>query len=358
MKPSWTGLITSIFIHAVLVVAVMSMGHFVTTKPQIRTIDFSILDSRVFTKTNQTAGTQAAASQADPGIKSLPKQDAKTGPPAALKTAAKQEPPPPASRKAPPQKPALPESPILKKRIPKNSATVSKPIAKIKPAPKVINNKKPPIKEPKPIPKLAAKQSQDIKAKNIEKNRVPQPITKTPVPLETEIKKTPPNNATSVPTHHISQLKNFDRSVATANLSTDSGKTGSQSASPGKLRSNFQEKPGAHVNQIDDHTFMKAGAGNGGHGTPGGKPDHEFIRAHLRDHLIYPPIARKKGWAGKVLVSFTLMQDGNANDIKVENSCGFALLDKSALKTVQNACPFPKPPYIAKIIIPVVYKLN
>jgi len=105
------------------------------------------------------------------------------------------------------------------------------------------------------------------------------------------------------------------------------------------------------------------GAGNGdslrGNGGSAYIKSHfNFIRGHLREHLCYPSIARKRGWSGEVMVAFTIYPDGRADDIEVQKSCGISLLDKSALKTVYNACPFPNPPMAARIVIPIVYQLN
>ena len=83
-----------------------------------------------------------------------------------------------------------------------------------------------------------------------------------------------------------------------------------------------------------------------------------YIRDRLKENLCYPAIARQRGWSGMVMVAFTIHPDGLVDNLEIKQSCGFALLDKSALKTVRNACPFPKPPMEARIIIPVHYQLN
>lgn len=83
-----------------------------------------------------------------------------------------------------------------------------------------------------------------------------------------------------------------------------------------------------------------------------------YLRELIRKHLCYPKIARKMGWDGKVLVAFTILKNGHVDDLEIRESCGIKLLDQSALKTVRMACPFPKPPTTAKIIIPIAYNLN
>ena len=109
----------------------------------------------------------------------------------------------------------------------------------------------------------------------------------------------------------------------------------------------------------------RLGNGNGGSsGSPANTSnaylDAQFshIRNRLSEHLCYPIIARKRGWFGKVVVSFIINMDGNADKIEIHESCGISLLDQSVIKTVRNACPFPIPPMTAQIIIPILYNLN
>lgn len=83
-----------------------------------------------------------------------------------------------------------------------------------------------------------------------------------------------------------------------------------------------------------------------------------FIRRRLRQSLCYPRAARQREWAGKVLIAFTIQPNGKAERIEIRKSCGIPLLDKSALSTVRNAGPFPKPPTAVRIIIPILYQLN
>lgn len=83
-----------------------------------------------------------------------------------------------------------------------------------------------------------------------------------------------------------------------------------------------------------------------------------YIRDAIMKNLSYPLIARKMGWSGKVTISFVICESGDAEDIKIIESSGFAILDKNAVETVKKVLPFPKPPLRAEIIIPVVYRLN
>jgi protein TonB len=83
-----------------------------------------------------------------------------------------------------------------------------------------------------------------------------------------------------------------------------------------------------------------------------------YIRDAIMKNLSYPHMAKKMGWTGKVTISFVINEKGGAEDIKIIESSGFAILDKHAVEAVKKALPLPKPPLRAEIIIPVVYRLD
>lgn len=83
-----------------------------------------------------------------------------------------------------------------------------------------------------------------------------------------------------------------------------------------------------------------------------------YIRDTVLRKLSYPPVARRMGWSGRVMLSFCVTQDGLVNGIRVLQSSGVDILDKSAVEAVRKAAPFPKPPAEAEVVIPVVYRLD
>ena len=86
--------------------------------------------------------------------------------------------------------------------------------------------------------------------------------------------------------------------------------------------------------------------------------NYEYIRKHIMESLIYPAVAQKRGWRGKVLVSFVINEGGEVDDITIVTSCGHDLLDSNVVSTIHKAAPFPKPPEKAQIILPIVYDLK
>jgi len=88
------------------------------------------------------------------------------------------------------------------------------------------------------------------------------------------------------------------------------------------------------------------------------KAHFSYIKDIIHKQIIYPVTAKKMGWEGKVIVSFIISSEGHARDIMISKSSGYEILDNNALKAVNNASPFPKPPVEAHIIIPILYRLN
>lgn len=88
------------------------------------------------------------------------------------------------------------------------------------------------------------------------------------------------------------------------------------------------------------------------------KEHFAYIRDVIMKNLSYPPLARRMGWSGKVLVSFVVMDDGSVEQPRVVESSGFSVLDKNAVETVLRVSPFPRPPVRAELVVPIVYKFD
>lgn len=88
------------------------------------------------------------------------------------------------------------------------------------------------------------------------------------------------------------------------------------------------------------------------------KEHFTYIRDLITTHLTYPPLARKMNWSGKVVVAFVIAGDGTVNNIRVVETSGFKILDKSAMETVRRVAPFPKPPQRAEIVVPINFRMN
>lgn len=123
----------------------------------------------------------------------------------------------------------------------------------------------------------------------------------------------------------------------------------------------------------DGISGIAGGTGEGNGKSPGAgntASDQESARAgYLNDHfayirdkilrnVVYPDAARRMGWQGKVILSFVITAKGAVKSFQVVQSSGFKMLDRNAIETVQDAAPFPKPPVEAKLVIPIIYRLD
>ncbi len=94
--------------------------------------------------------------------------------------------------------------------------------------------------------------------------------------------------------------------------------------------------------------------------------EESFLRERLsvisnivQRRINYPPIARRMGWEGKVLVSFVLEPNGDIRDLKVLKGSGYEVLDKEALDAIRRSYrDFPKPPVSVVVKLPINFRLE
>ena len=82
------------------------------------------------------------------------------------------------------------------------------------------------------------------------------------------------------------------------------------------------------------------------------------IRDSVLARLHYPPIARHRGWSGKVDISFLIAPDGSVSELRIQVSSGFPILDEQALNAIRSAAPFTPPRIAALLVMPVTFQLN
>jgi protein TonB len=87
------------------------------------------------------------------------------------------------------------------------------------------------------------------------------------------------------------------------------------------------------------------------------REDFAYIRELIMKQLVYPGVARRMNWSGKVTLSFVIGEDGSVSGIRVVESSGYPLLDRSAMDAVKNVASFPKPLASAEIVMPIQFKL-
>ena len=60
------------------------------------------------------------------------------------------------------------------------------------------------------------------------------------------------------------------------------------------------------------------------------------LQTRLSRHLVYPPLARSRGWEGTVLLGLRVKSNGHLEKIHIEHSSGYAVLDNSALNSLMR----------------------
>lgn len=83
-----------------------------------------------------------------------------------------------------------------------------------------------------------------------------------------------------------------------------------------------------------------------------------YIRDAIQRSATYPPLARRMGWVGRVIIAFRILADGTVSSVRISKGSGFPVLDSSAIEAVRRASPFPPPPAEAEIVAPVAYALE
>lgn len=79
----------------------------------------------------------------------------------------------------------------------------------------------------------------------------------------------------------------------------------------------------------------------------------------VQKNISYPPIARRMGWEGRVVLIIRLCEDGTLKEVRVAESSGYEILDRNAVETVRKVAHlFPKPPVEVVVRLPVSYRLE
>lgn len=76
----------------------------------------------------------------------------------------------------------------------------------------------------------------------------------------------------------------------------------------------------------------------------------------------YPPLAKRMGWQGKVLLRLSVEPDGRVGGVEIEKTSGYPLLDRSARKQVRTWRFEPARrngvPVSGEVLLPVVFELR
>lgn len=87
-----------------------------------------------------------------------------------------------------------------------------------------------------------------------------------------------------------------------------------------------------------------------------------LMRAALDRYFVYPAVARRYGWEGRVGVALSVDREGRLNGLRVVHSSGYPILDQDAILTLKRVGVIPQArAWLAgksyDTELPVVYKL-
>jgi pilus assembly protein CpaC len=89
----------------------------------------------------------------------------------------------------------------------------------------------------------------------------------------------------------------------------------------------------------------------------------KLVQKRILDSLVYPAAAQEAGFSGTVKLSLKLSPQGDLLDAKVKEASSYRVLDDAALKTAQEASPYPPfSPEIKEkevwVDIPIIFQLE
>ena len=88
-----------------------------------------------------------------------------------------------------------------------------------------------------------------------------------------------------------------------------------------------------------------------------------LLHSAIQEHFIYPPIARKNGWQGRVYIGLTISSLGKFHDIRVVKRSPYPILDNSAIDTLRRIGAVPTVHALLldhgqNLVVPVSYRLT
>ena len=87
-----------------------------------------------------------------------------------------------------------------------------------------------------------------------------------------------------------------------------------------------------------------------------------IIHKALNQHFSYPRLAQRRNWQGKVLLSIRVTASGKIENIKLNQSSGYTILDKAAISSLTKVGELPQLvsllPYDMNLTLPVIYQLT
>lgn len=88
-----------------------------------------------------------------------------------------------------------------------------------------------------------------------------------------------------------------------------------------------------------------------------------YLQDRISNHFVYPRLARRNGWEGKVILRVDIESDGIISNIRLLSSSGYAILDESAIEALAQVHSITRlPKYTGTLSlyvdVPIIYHLK
>lgn len=110
--------------------------------------------------------------------------------------------------------------------------------------------------------------------------------------------------------------------------------------------------------EAHDKALGAAPAGPAPSQQPRATPSWATINQVVRQHVVYPALARRRGFQGQATVAFRVIPGGRVDQLQVVESSGHSLLDAAALEAVSRSVPLPISAEATRIVLPIVFSLQ
>ncbi|WP_319549628.1 energy transducer TonB [Desulfogranum marinum] len=176
-----------------------------------------------------------------------------------------------------------------------------------------------------------------------------------------------PSQQEATPEPPLPELENI-APVSSATLQTAGEKKIKHIRPPTrKKRLHFKQQPVQKVQSTPDHasgkpTTQKQLAKTAQHAAAAPVTSQASPLYQSNPKPVYPQLARRRGWEGVVMIKVLVLEDGSPSHIDLQQTSGYPLLDKAALKAVQKWHFVPATrdgiPVVGEVIVPVHFKLQ
>jgi len=143
--------------------------------------------------------------------------------------------------------------------------------------------------------------------------------------------------------------------AAESSVASGPAQAGAGSAAGVMSGSGRSAEPGQGAPDAAGGTAGVAGPASAAAPTGPGPRDLAAVRRRIDAKKIYPRIAVRNGWEGRVLVEMRLENDGTLAAVRLLVGSGYPVLDDATITAVRKASPFP--PVARVLSVPVEYRL-